>query len=484
MLVSNLFITATLTFTQPECTAQNMWSETYGGDGNEVPSEMIETNDQGYLIVGSTFTSGQPDDGYIVKVDASGNEMWTKTIGEQHEVEFTSIDNTHDNGYVISASRISGGGTLNQALLVKMDSAGDTLWSRVYGGDIRSFAYSISQTSEGGFIAGGTRLSDDTGYDLWLLKVDSAGDTLWTQQFGSTEHEWLNSVIETSDGYYLSAGTGAGVEGGENAWVAKLDSDGTPIWVERFDVGTAFNKIIEASDQSYVVVGRTFNEGVGGHKGLIMKLDQNGVIQWSNSYLSDRENVFESVLETSELDFLMVGDAAFTSSSPQLWLLKANPTGELIWSRRYLAPLSSSGKSVVETQDQGYVFAGSFRDISGDSNFWLFKSHYFGNTIGYTAVRPNVGIPSNFNLAAFPNPTNNSANIMFSLSVSSPVTISIYNMLGTEIWSYFKRRQSAGTHRLTWDMTSSEGSRLSTGTYIIKLSTPEEEKQIKISLVK
>jgi len=337
------------------------------------------------------------------------------------------------------------------------------------------------ETGDAAFLVGGTIQTDNSGFDLWLLKVDSAGDTIWTQAFGSDSHEWINSVIETSDGHYLAVGMGyrEGGLGGWNGWLAKIDSEGNVLWTQRTEYEAAFYTVIEASDQSYMVAGSTFNVGFGGNKGLLMKVDQDGNTLWSRNYLMQYDDFFNSVIEISDSDFLLTGEAH--SVSTELWLQKVDASGEVIWSRTYTG---STGNTALEISDEGYIVSGSIYTDSNSWEFWLFKTDYDGNTIGYSSIENELSQPSINNIVLFPNPVNNSCNIKYTLSAKTSVAIRIYDLLGTCVWSHSQDERLPGSYNIVWDTNSNEGRSLSSGIYIAKISTVNDEKAIKISLLK
>jgi hypothetical protein len=146
-------------------------------------------------------------DFYLVKIDSLGDTLWTKTYGGSSSDRAYSVQQTADGGYVVAGYTSSFGTGLNDFYLVKTDSQGDTLWTRTYGGDGDDIARSVQQAADGGYVLAGSTESFGAGNsDFYLVKTDSQGDTLWTRTHGGSSHENANCAQQTTDGGYIVAG--------------------------------------------------------------------------------------------------------------------------------------------------------------------------------------------------------------------------------------------------------------------------------------
>ncbi|MDH5686018.1 MAG: hypothetical protein OEY73_05765, partial [Hadesarchaea archaeon] len=173
---------------------------------------IVQTSDGGYALAGSTESYGAGGfDFWLVKTDSSGNEEWSKTFGGENDDWAYSVVQTSDGGYVLAGSTMSYGAGGEDFWLVKTDSSGNEEWSKTFGGVNRDWARSVIQTSDGGYaLAGG-----------WLLKTDSSGNEEWSKTFGGANGGTAWSIVQTSDGgYALAGGSGA------NFWLVKL---GAPV---------------------------------------------------------------------------------------------------------------------------------------------------------------------------------------------------------------------------------------------------------------
>jgi len=199
-----------LVFTNPWC--DTLMTRFYGGSGSEKGYSVKETQDGSFIVAGYTTSFGAGlSDVYLIKVDSILNPLWERTYGgTDWDVGYSVQQTVPDDGYVIVGGTKSFGEGLEDVYLIKTNSLGDTLWSRTYGGALDDIGYSVDQTSDGGYIITGTTSSFGAGnQDVWLIKTDSLGDTLWTCTFGGINNDWGNSVEETSDSAYIFTGVTA-----------------------------------------------------------------------------------------------------------------------------------------------------------------------------------------------------------------------------------------------------------------------------------
>jgi len=207
-----------------------LWTRTYGGPGYEGANFVRQSSDSGYIVTGWTDSFGAgATDVYLIKTNASGDSLWTMTYGGTSWDEGWSVQQTSDGGYIIAGESYSfGGGVHDKVYLIKTNAAGDTLWTRFYGGTNQDAGYSVCQTTDGGYIIAGLTLSFGAGGgDVYLIKTNASGDTLWTRTYGGSGDDDGLSVRQTSDGGYIIAGyTNSFGAGGEDVYLIKTDANG------------------------------------------------------------------------------------------------------------------------------------------------------------------------------------------------------------------------------------------------------------------
>jgi hypothetical protein len=206
-----------------------MWTRVFGGTYMDAAYSVQQTNDGGYVLGGISSSFGSFD-AYVVKTNASGDTIWTRTYGGSSTEFGQSIQQTQDSGYIVSGYSVSFGDS-SQVYLVKTNVSGDTMWTRTYGGARNEDGYSVRQTQDGGYIVAGATNSFGAGLqDVYLLRLNASGDTLWTRTYGGSSTDVGKSVQQTSDMGYIVAGHSSSY-GAMQVYLIKTDAEGNA-WVE------------------------------------------------------------------------------------------------------------------------------------------------------------------------------------------------------------------------------------------------------------
>jgi len=229
------------------------WTQTYGEWQWDEANSMIQTNDGGYALAGETWSRYVGGgNSWLVKTDSAGNMIWNKTYEGMNVV--SSLVQTNDGGYALAGPK----GTWPDMdfCLVKTDSDGNMQWNKTYGGTGSDAVSSLIQTSDGGYALAGDTNSFDAGwyYDFWLVKTDSDGNMQWNKTYGGGDHDYAYSMIQTSDGGYALAGStwsfGAGTF---DFWLVKL-APSTPHAQPRIVSATFDNTVVDYGDWVTITV--------------------------------------------------------------------------------------------------------------------------------------------------------------------------------------------------------------------------------------
>ncbi|GAI02439.1 unnamed protein product, partial [marine sediment metagenome] len=239
-----------------------VWDKTFGA---LYAKSVQQTTDGGYILAGYTWSFGLLEDAWLIKTDIDGNKIWDQTFsgsrGSDQDYAY-SVQQTSDGGYIL-AGEIESYGVAENAWLIKTDIEGNKLWDQTFGGLDGDYAYSVQQTSDGGYIlAGGTKSYGAGKEDAWLIKTDAEGNKEWDQTFGGSDYDEIRSVQQTSDGGYILAGyTMSYGAGGYGAWLIKTDAEGNKEWDQTFG-GSPYDKaysVQQTSDGGYILAGTTWS---------------------------------------------------------------------------------------------------------------------------------------------------------------------------------------------------------------------------------
>jgi len=333
ILVLTSVLMTVLNIQQVECPAppETKWSQTYGGTSDDWAESMIQTSDGGYVLAGLTKSFGAGDfDFWLVKTDANGNKIWDRTYGGTGGDGAISVVETSEGGYAFAGWTDSFGAGSRDFWLVKTDSAGNMIWDRTYGGTHWEQAYSVIQTSDGGYaIAGETQSFGAGNSDAWLIKTDTTGNMQWNKTYGGGIVESAHSVIQTSEGGYAFAGGANSFGAGSwDFWLVKTDANGNKIW-DRTYGGSHYDNaysMIQTSEGGYALAGHTKSFGAGDFDFWLVKTDADGDLQWSQTYGGESEDIALSMVETSDGGYAMAGRTeSYGAGGYDFWLVKLAP---------------------------------------------------------------------------------------------------------------------------------------------------------------
>ncbi|MCD4665390.1 MAG: hypothetical protein K8R68_08965, partial [Bacteroidales bacterium] len=240
------------------------------------------------------------------------------------------------------------------------------IWKKAFGGIENDEAFSVQQTSDGGYIFAGYTNSYSAGEnDFWLVKTNENGIEEWNHAYGGINGDIAKSVQQTSDDGYVMAGItwsfGAGVG---DFWIVKTDSLGNEEWNRTFGgtLGDHAESIQQTNDGGYIITGGCESFGVAIINLLLIKLDQNGDLEWEKTFGNNGVNVGYSVLQADDNGFVVGG---FKSTPDHdFWLLKTDGNGILEWEHTYDLGVDQV-KEIRKTSDNGYILIGTTHAFSG-----------------------------------------------------------------------------------------------------------------------
>jgi len=364
--------------------AQQRWTKTYGG-GNYDRGYCVQlTGDGGYIVGGITSSFGPGDyDYYLIKTDASGDTAWTRTYGTSAEDADVGVVVISGGAYaVVGSSRPD---TLSGDIwLLKINSSGDTVGSMKYAGGTGQYGYWIQPTPDAGYIISGNTKSFGAGsHDIYLIKTDSIANSLWTKTYGGAGYEagWAQPTLD--GGYVICGWTNSFGAGSDDVYLIKTNSSGDTLWTRTY--GGAANdegsQVIQTTDSGYVIAATTYSRGAGNSDIWLIKTNSSGDTLWTKTFGGASYDEGYSVEKTTDGGYIIAGQTqSFGAGSSDVWLLKTNASGDTVWTRTYGGAGNDLGFMTHQTSDGGYVVTGSTNSFgAGADDVYLIKTDANGS---------------------------------------------------------------------------------------------------------
>jgi hypothetical protein len=343
------------------------WKKTYGGSSAEQPYSIRQTSDGGYVVAGYTHSnnwdvSGNHGyyDAWLLKLNSDGDIQWQKCLGGSSWEDASDVEQTSDGGYILvgRSQSIDGDVSVNQGGLdywiIKLDSDGILQWQKSYGGNMDDIAYAVKQTADGGYIVAGESSSNNGNVsgnhgssDYWVLKLNYEGKIEWQKSLGGTSIDRANDILQSEDGGYVVFGQTSsfngdvtGHHGGYDFWVVNLSLSGDLEWQKalggsNFDFGRSIHR---TQDGGYVMTGQTQSMdgdavgNVGGADLWVIKINESGGFLWQKSFGGSMGELGHSIQQTNDGGYIVAGEAWSTDGdltenkgSSDFWVVKLAP---------------------------------------------------------------------------------------------------------------------------------------------------------------
>lgn len=432
-------------------TPEIIWEQGFGGSNDDRAMDIIETPDGGLLTVGySNSFDGDIDINYgqrdflVIKTNTEGEALWKKSYGGNGNDYCNSVCIANDGGYILIGETWSADGDAVEShgatdfLIIKIDEVGEVIWSKCFGGSNYEGAQSIFPTSDGNYLIGGFSNSDDgdvsehigslTYTDFWLIKISGAGELIWEKNYGSTLQEYINAVIEVTDGNYLITGYTSGYNGDVTAnygnadyWVVKISNDGEIIWENSFggsDTDIA-NAIVDNYSTGYFVFGVSLsNDGlISDSKGQadfwLVSIDYSGNLLWEKSYGGTQADEGSNITKLNTNEYILCGfsqsnniDVTENKGNSDHWIVAIDSTGDLKWEKSIGGSDSDIPYGIAKVDSVTFAVAGMSNSIDFDVtptylyyNFWVVKMGQCSNIYYADTDGDNFGDITNDSMA-------------------------------------------------------------------------------------
>jgi len=465
----------------------SLWMRIYGGSTLEEIRCLSETSDSGYVFTGyvSIAAPTSHTDVYAGRLAANGDTVWTTNFGGLANDRGYAIRETPDGGYVMAGSYTYVDDTSNMDVyLVKLNALGGIEWERLYGGTGYDEAYDVmvARGDSGFVVAGYTRSFGGYGSDAYLIRTDSAGDTLFTHHYDHTINDKAMSVCETVEGYVFCGHTQSATE--YSLLLTKTTTHLEPVWTKGYggaenDIGMCVRLVPE--DFGFIVGGETASFGAGNADGWALRTDMNGDTLWTRTVGDTLYNRFFSVDVTQDGGYVLggqYGSVPFTDR--KFYAAKLDAAGALEWKGTYgFLGEQCVALSMEQTHDGGYVMGGYVR--------WTSTNDMDGLVIRLGEEDAGVGSATDEQAGApmsFPNPSSGALRILFGADAGSRAECLIYDIGGRLVARVPSHKLDSGQCVSAWDGNDLAGTAAPPGVYLYRLMAGNKEIRGKTVLVR
>lgn len=356
------------------------WERTYGGVGNERANAITALPDGGMLVAGDTYSSvavGQ--DMSLVRVDSDGQEVWSRTFGGAEYDSARAITALPDGGALVTGStRSSGAGRLDM-YLVRVDGDGRELWTRTYGGVEPDEARAIAALPDGGALVAGSTSSSGAGKrDMYLVRVDAVGRELWSRTYGGADDDVATAIALLSDGGALMAGFSFSAgSGGQDILLVRVDGEGRELWLRTYGgVGNDGAAAIAAlPGGGALVAGSTGSSGAGGMDMYLVRVSADGRELWSRTYGGAQREEAKTVTTLPDGGALVAGITESSGAGGEdMMLVRVAADGRELWSSTYGGSMEDRANAIFALPDGGVLLAGStWSSGAGEQDMYVLK---------------------------------------------------------------------------------------------------------------
>lgn len=441
------------------------WTKTYGGVRFDIGISVSQTTDSGYVIAAeaASFSPSDSADFYIIRTNYIGDTIWTKVYGGDDQDWPRSIQQTSDGGFIVVGGTRSYGAGECDVYLVKTDANGDSIWTKTYGTISHEVGMAVQQTSDSGYIIAGWN-GDYPDYNIYIIKTDSLGDTLWTRTYGGSytyDNAW--SVEQTSDGGYIVCGTLDLGNNNSDNYLIKLDPLGDTLWTRTYGgPGTDYGYCArQTSDGGYIVTGDRDGDV------YIIKTDSNGDSTWTRTY--GGSGIYDSgrsVQQTTDGGYIVGGYLQTSANYWDVYIIKTDEYGDSVWSLTVGGQYDEGCYSIQQTMDGGYIAVGDSGDIFGPTDYDIYlvkvapESDIYEDITSQTCEFVNIEI--------FPNPFQNEIYINLQGIKASAAELHIFDVTGRLVREFTVTQVSPSQKlTITWDGCDNFSEKLPVGVYYL-----------------
>lgn len=358
----------------------------HGGKLNESEGAALQLPDGGYLLASGTYSFGSAPglscDGWLVRLNATGDELWSRTYGGEGWDGLNSIRETPDGNFVCTGYA---GSAFADLWLLKVSPEGEVLFDRRWGTEHGwDNGRDLICTADGGYaVVGYTRSFGKGPRSVYFVKTDASGRREWDREYGGEGEDTGVSVLQMADGGYLVGGTTTSSgAGGSDLWVIRTDAAGSVIWDRTYgdSLAQSGGMLLPARDGDFYLLGSTQrDERLDFNDGWLLKIAGDGQPRWSRRYGGEDPETFARGIVLADGSLVIAGSMAPGREQDDVWLLGLDANGDALWEHSFGGPEAEAPLWLEPAQDRGLLICASTRSYgAGDDDLWLIRTDASG----------------------------------------------------------------------------------------------------------
>lgn len=446
-----------------------IWERNFGTNRYDAANSMQATTDGGYILAGCTHSIVTGIDIWVVKTDAQGNEVWSKSFGTENQDVAEVVKQTSDGGYILGCYIGYDQETSDSwdLYIIKLDANGNEEWTKTYDGESYFGANSIIELSFGGYMVGAFDYSEgNKNYsDACFIRLDENGEEIWKFVTGQLGFDIIWEAKETSDGVVFAGVTSSTEMNPRDVMLVKRDFDGNEVWIKRFDFGNTEDRGFSldiAPDNGFVITGFKVDEYTGLKNAILIKTDEEGNIEWNKEYAYENQS-FEyvrSVINAKNGGYIITGSLRLSTNNYNAIILKTDAEGNEEWYSLYSQGVYSEiGENIHQVNDNEFVIGGLIAKTSFDSDMFLTRIK-----VNTTTDISNLSTQA-ASFSCYPNPFQYDIRIEFE-TIANIQSLQIVDITGRLIRTL--KLNSLTENVLIWDGTNNQNMKVPAGIYFCR----------------
>ncbi len=354
------FLLPTCIFAQPTVE----WESSFSKSLYDRPYGLC-SNSMGELVIcGATYNdSNQTYDGIIIKMDFQGNKIWQKVFGYGNSDVLSSIVALPAGGYVAAGRTDSKGEGGHDFWIIQVDEKGELVWEKTYGGKFDDKAENIIATKNGELMICGSKMTvSSSTIEAWVIKLNSSGEKVWDKQFGGHWRTHANAITELNDkliiaGYFEPSGEDKYKD--DMGLVMALDENGNKIWEKIYggEKEDSFNDVVVTNKNEILVSGIANSKGKGSEDFWTLLLNEKGELIWEQTFGDISKDIAQGIA-IAEDGYIICGQTnSRETNSDDIALVKYDYAGKMIWSKNLGKELNDRPYKIIAAADGGFVLA-------------------------------------------------------------------------------------------------------------------------------